>query len=165
MNADIEAAIVAYLRVQLAPMLASFTPAAVIHGRNERAEKAIDRIFSIVACERLPNDVQNLWTAHLAVFVDTPFIRITDDGGAPVNLSFTHEQHSLIVRAMQWAMEPAVDAQHDAAAVTAAQLAQRAAFAPQGWVLAGVVSTESHESHTKTDWLTVLEYRAGVRKL
>jgi uncharacterized membrane protein len=146
MNAELEIALESYLTTALQ----SSFPGVLFRAATKRADLPPDKQLVIAVArevQRMPVQGQ-LHKGMVAMMITTPVI----DG-------LTVAMHAAVVKAVQWWMQPRVDATHESSDVAAAQAALDAAVvaALDGRHCRSTRVEGPREQHTQEEWVTSLE--------
>lgn len=152
-NEEIEQGVVNYLATQL-------PEGTVLRKGTEIQERPVGQKLVIVAVRDVPRDVGKLYTGTLTVLVQTPYIM---DGS---EARHTPADHGAIVNAVEYAMNPVVDEDHDEAAVAAMHAALSAAIqAAANCRCGGAYSEGPRTVSDKDQWITTFDVLLGLERL
>ena len=141
MTTQIETALAAYIAEQLA----SFTAIAV-RAKTSREEIPGERQLVVAVCNDAARRAvrEQLFRPQVSAVVRTPVIEGLDV-----------EDHASLVAAVRWALQPRVDAEHDAGDVSAARAALDAAFvADTGLHCLSSRAEGPRDAHAEDEWAT-----------
>lgn len=154
MNETIEAGVVAFLAGQL-------PEGTVLRKGTEIQEKPTGEKIIIAALRDMPRDVGNLYRGLLTLLIQTPVIKQSD--GTPL---FTPADHSTAVDLVEYAMNPLVDEDHDAAAVAAIKAALNDAMQEASEFSCSSTYCEGPQSaHNEGHMITTIDVILGLQRL
>jgi hypothetical protein len=145
MNAEIEAALESYLTTALE---AGF-PEVFFRAGTKRADLPANKQVAVAVVKEVPRMpvAGQLFKGMLSLVITTPVIE-----------GMTVAEHSELVRAVRWWLQPRVDSTHDAEAVDAALEALDAAMVEKTQMHCRSTRVEGpRDQHTSEEWVTTTE--------